>query len=457
MFVFSTHKIPVATALLCGLVILLPACSRHQDAPAAAATAVVPAKPLSQVALIGQRLFFDTSLSSSGKLACASCHNPQHAFAPDNALSVQMGGAALTVQGGRAVPSLGYMNDTPNFSVGPESPSEVDARLPAGMSASTVGHGPTVQAVPQGPMARVQPASAKAASATAAATALVPQGGFFWDGRADTLQGQALGPLLNPLEMDNASADVLVQKLQKIGYGDQMKQLFGPNVMTDKRLLVSEALFAIGRYEAEEPAFHPYDSKYDFYLAGKTQLSAAETRGLKLFEDSKKGNCSSCHLDRKTPDGLPPAFTDYQFEALGLPRNKDIAATANPAFFDLGICGPARNDVYSQQPQNCGLFKTPTLRNVATRRAFFHNGVFHNLEDVLHFYVERDIHPEKFYTLDPGGKIAKFNDLPEKYRANIDVIDAPLDRKPGDQPALSDAEIKDVIAFLNTLTDGYKP
>jgi cytochrome c peroxidase len=384
---------------------------------------------------MGRRLFFDPSLSASGQLACASCHQPDHAFAPGNALPVQAGGPGMAAEGLRAVPSLRYLSDTPAFSIGPENPAETEAPPPPDRQV----RGPLI---------------AKSANT---APARVPQGGFFRDGRADTLQGQVLGPLLNPLEMANASTGQVVLKLQKNGYAGPMQQLFGPTVMNDPRLLLSEALFAIARYETEEPAFHPYDSKYDYYRAGRVSLSAAEARGLKLFDDPKKGNCAACHLDQKTPDGRPPAFTDYQFEALGVPRNMALKANADPAFFDLGICGPERKDVYAQQAQNCGLFKTPTLRNVATRRAFFHNGVLHTLDAVLHFYVERDILPERFYPLDASGKTMKFDDLPTQYRANIDVIDAPLERRPGDQPALGEAEIQDVIAFLHTLTDGYQP
>jgi len=255
----------------------------------------------------------------------------------------------------------------------------------------------------------------------------VPQGGLFWDGRADTLQGQALGPLLNPLEMGNESAEVLVGKLQKLSYANDFKAMFGPLILGNPQ-----------------------------HLRGRVQLSDAEMRGLKLFEDPKKGNCASCHPDKKTPDGRFPVFTDYQFEALGIPRNKDIKANADPAFYDLAICGPVRDDVYSKQPQNCGLFKTPSLRNVATRHAFFHNGVYHNLEDVLRFYAERDLHPEKFYPRKVDGSVDAYNDLPARYRGNVDIIDAPFDRKPGEASALDEAEQKDIIAFLGTLSDGYK-
>lgn len=408
-------------------------------------------KQLSLMAQIGQKLFYEKSLSASGQMSCASCHNPNHAFAPTNDLPAQFGGPDLKLQGARAVPNLTYMLHTPDFSVGPDLDTNEALKNTKSSTNSTI---PAADIDPN-KVSRVATGVAKAAGSTATTAALVPQGGFFWDGRVDTLQGQAIGPLLNPLEMSNPSEKVLIAKLKKLPYLADLQKLAGPNVLTDDKLLLSESMFAIARYEAEEPAFAPYSSKYDQYLDGKTQLSAAEMRGLKLFEDPNKGNCSSCHLDKKSKDGQPPLFTDYQYEALGVPRNMALKVNANPHYFDLGICGPARNDIYSKQSSNCGLFKTPSLRNVATRHAFFHNGIYHNLNDVLHFYVERDIHPEKFYPSSPNGQVNKFNDIPTRYRANIDVVDAPFNRKPGDAPALNDAEIQDVIAFLKTLNDGY--
>jgi cytochrome c peroxidase len=66
------------------------------------------------------------------------------------------------------------------------------------------------------------------------------------------------------------------------------------------------------------------------------------------------------------------------FEALGVPRNQEIVANGNPDYYDMGLCGPLRQD-QAGQSKLCGLFKTPTLRNVATRGVFFHNGRFHTL------------------------------------------------------------------------------
>jgi cytochrome c peroxidase len=151
-----------------------------------------------------------------------------------------------------------------------------------------------------------------------------------------------------------------------------------------------------------------------------------------------------------------PAFTDYQFEALGVPRNRDIAVNQDPHYYDLGLCGPYRKD-YAQSTSYCGLFKTPTLRNVATRKVFFHNGVFHSLDDVMHFYVERETNAEKWYPKLANSDIDAYDDLPQDYKRNVDTVDAPFDRQKGDQPALNDAEIADIIVFLKTLNDGYKP
>jgi hypothetical protein len=102
------------------------------------------------------------------------------------------------------------------------------------------------------------------------------------------------------------------------------------------------------------------------------------------------------------------------------------------------------------------MFRTPSLRNVATRRVFFHNGVFRRLEDVVRFYAERDTRPEKWYPLEKNGVARKFDDLPFQYQGNVERL-APFDRHMGDQPAMSETDIKDIVAFLNTLTDGYEP
>ena len=100
-----------------------------------------------------------------------------------------------------------------------------------------------------------------------------------------------------------------------------LSQLFGSAIWSDPRLIVSEALFAVARYQIEDASFHPYTSKFDFWLEGKARFTESEARGYALFNDPAKANCAGCHADQPTRDGLPPLFTDHQFEALGAPRN----------------------------------------------------------------------------------------------------------------------------------------
>ncbi|WP_221311972.1 cytochrome-c peroxidase [Paraburkholderia sp. MM5384-R2] len=399
-----------------------------------------PVAPLSAVAVLGRDLFNDPSLSASGKQSCASCHSAAHAFSPPNDLTVQPGGLHMTEAGYRPVPSLAYLYRQAPFSIGPDQ-GDTDA---APVSLDT-------QASAALGVQRAQ----KTAGVAPAAPAMVPQGGLFWDGRASTLQDQALGPLTNPVEMANPDLASVADKLRHSKHIDTLRQLFGPHVVNDPDLLVSEAMFAIGRYEFEDPAFHPFSSKYDAWLEGRARLTQAELRGLRLFNDKDKANCAGCHLSQPTSDGLPPLFTDTQYEALGVPRNRELAPNRNPKFYDMGICGPFRTDM-ARQTQYCGMFLTPTLRNAAERKTFFHNGVYHDLKQVLDFYNLRNTSPDRIYPRDASGKVQKYDDLPPQYHANVDVADAPFDRKFGDQPAMTDQDIQDIIAFMKTLSDGYK-
>ena len=397
-----------------------------------------PVAPLSAMAELGRRVFFDASLSSSGRMSCASCHNPERHYGPPGNLPVMLGGPNLSRQGVRAVPSLMYLERQPNFSVGPDDEENETVTL-AQMAA--VGQN----------AARTQ----KTALDTAQTAAnLVPQGGLFWDGRADTLQDQALFPLLSPFEMDGGSVDRVAAKLRHAPYAQLFDQLFGPSIFDSSRMAVAEALFAVARYQIENPSFHSYTSKYDFWLEGKARLTPTELRGYELFNDPKKANCGGCHLDQPTADGLPPLFTDHQFEALGVPRNPALSANRDSAYFDLGICGPFRSDMQAQT-QYCGMFGTPTLRNVATRQVFFHNGVYHSLQQVMDFYNFRDTDPGKIYPREANGTVMKANDIPAQYRDNLDVADPPFDRKLGETPAMSAQDEQDIIAFLKTLTDGF--
>lgn len=367
------------------------------------------ATDLSPQAQLGRLLFSDVTLSASGRLSCASCHDPSNAYGPPADAGVVMrGGAKLDRPGLRTVPSLRYLEDTPRFAR--------HSYRDTGSEREDIG----------------------------------PAGGFMLDGRADDLRAQALLPWLDPAEMANSSLEDLANRLRQAPYAAQFARAFQENA-TEPRALVEQAAAAVERFELEDVSFHPYSSRFDRYLRGMGALSEEELKGLRLFADPNKGNCAACHAVTTGAQGRGPDFTDRSYHALGVPRNPAIAANRDPNFYDLGLCGPKRTDL-RREKRYCGYFKTPTLRNVGRRRFYFHNGRFTSLEDVLHFYAERDTNAQRWYPT-TGGRLRKFDDLPAQYRANVNISEAPLNRDPGDRPALDDSDIEALIAFLRTLND----
>jgi cytochrome c peroxidase len=405
--------------------------------PAAAAPA---ASTLSLAAQAGQKIFFDQAMSGSGKQSCASCHSPDSAYGPPNSLAVQLGGADLAQQGARAVPSLRYTQFTPAYADLLDNPDGIS--------------------VPG------------------------PGGGLTWDGRAATLADQARIPLLAANEMANAGPQQVLDKLRLAPYAGLFVQAFGKDALAAPDSALVNVGAALQAFQLEDPSFHPYTSKFDLYAGNKIggSLSAPETRGLKLFADPNGANCASCHFQGAGLNGSSGLFTDFSYEAIGVPRNLAIAANRDPANFDTGLCKPNRSDHPDRADGSnpfCGMFKAPSLRNVATRTTFFHNGVIHSLEQAIRFYNTRDTMPELWYptvggtpkptpdrtfptyglitTQYVGGVVQKYNDLPPAYRRNIDT-QLPLDgRAAGSAPPMSETDIADMICFLKTLTDGYRP
>jgi len=383
-------------------------------APAPAPSRAEVYRQVREMTELGRRIFFDPTLSAFGRMSCADCHDPGYAFGPPNALSVQLGGANLDQPGHRAVPSLKYLQAAPQFTEHFfESDDEADG---------SIDNGPT--------------------------------GGLTWDGRVDRGSTQARIPLLSPFEMANPSASAVVAKVRAAAYAPQMRRTFGAGILAEPERAFAAILKALEVFEQDPPTFYPYSSKYDAYLAGKATLTAQEGRGLAAFDDPRRGNCDHCHISHRGLDGTPPQFTDYGLIAIGVPRNPAIPANADATFHDLGICGPERTDL-ANHPEYCGLFMTPTLRNVATRLVFFHNGRYHTLREAVAFYATRDTDPGRWYPRNPDGSVRKFDDLPSQYAGNLNV-EPPFDRHQGEPPALTDHEIDDIVAFLGTLTDGYR-
>jgi len=401
-------------------IFLAPGCIAVTAAAAAPSAGTAPfyantfekVPTVAAMTVIGRELFFDAGLSASGKTACATCHVPARAFGPPNDTPVQRGGRDGRQSGVRAVPSLMYTQNVPPFTehyVDDEGDDSID----------------------QG-----------------------PAGGRTWDGRSQSAHDQAQLPLFSPFEMANDGVGTVVRKVQHAAYAAQFREIFGAGVFDDDTLAFKAVLMALETFQQSPAEFFPYTSKYDAWLRHQTALSTEELRGMAAFNDPAKGNCARCHPSA-VREGAFPEFTDFGYAAIGAPRNPAIPANADPRYYDLGLCGPLRTDL-AGKTDYCGLFRTPSLRNVATRRVFFHNGVLHRLEDVVRFYAERDTQPGKWYSHAADGQVRKFDDLPAAYQGNIDRT-APFDREAGEKPHLSEGDITDILAFLRSLSDGYAP
>jgi len=400
-----------------------------------------PNAPLSDLAVLGDKIFHDVNLSAANNQACSTCHVKAAGLANDNGAAVMFGGPGLDKPGLRNTPSLTYTAFTPLFSMTDDGPS----------------------------------------------------GGFFRDGRASTLTDQAQKPFTNEFEMANADAAAVIAKLKTRPYLADFTAIFGVAVLDDPATALARMGAALAAYETEDQDFKSFDSKFDAWRAGKAQLTVQEVRGFALFNSPSRGNCAACHPSTSA-DGVTPAlFTDFSYDNLGVPRNTTLEANNDSTtvsyivalqradydgvhrYYDLGVCGPLRSDIGKTYAEAgvCGAFKVPTLRNIALTAPYFHNGVFSDLRTALSFYVTRDTNPGAWYPKS-GNIVTKFDDLPEtyggqykvdlsnpssdtKYVGNVNVTEVPYNRKLGDAPALSTSEIDDVIAFLCTLNDGYDP
>jgi len=260
------------------------------------------------------------------------------------------------------------------------------------------------------------------------------KGGLFLDGRVNTLEEQAQKPFLNPLEMGNSDANTVLLKLQSASYYPLFKQVYGG--VTDANTAFADMADAIATYE-RSPELNPFTSKFDYYMAGQVSLTEEELAGMTLFNDSNRAKCTNCHLITPDPVSGKILFTDFTYNNDGVPKNPNnpfytIPTAYNPLgtnYIDNGL-GNIIND-----PTQNGAFRVSSLRNVAVSAPYFHNGVYNTLEEVVHFYNVRDV---------SGSGIA-----PPEVSANIDTAET------GNQHLTAQEEAY-IVAFLKTLTDGYK-
>jgi cytochrome c peroxidase len=178
----------------------------------------------------------------------------------------------------------------------------------------------------------------------------------FWDGRAPSLEEQAKGPIQNPIEMGNTH-EVMIRSVEDIpGYVEEFQHVFGTKTLTVD--MVADAIAAFERTVVTT------DSPFDRYVNGDDEaLTPLEKKGLEIFNG--KGHCTACHWGAY--------FSDGRFHNLGV-------LESDPKKPDLG------RYVVTNNPKDKGAFKTPTIRDVALRAPYMHNGSEKTLEDVVDLY-----------------------------------------------------------------------
>lgn len=187
----------------------------------------------------------------------------------------------------------------------------------------------------------------------------------FWDGRAATLEEQAGIPIAAPNEM-NMKHEACVERLSAdVSYRAQFEKVYGPGPVTMGRVLKAIAAF--------ERTLLSGNSAFDRYRYGgdRNALSPEAVRGMQIFMDTRRGNCSTCH----TIGESYALFTDGKFHNVGAGMNASGELT-DPGRF-------ARTKIESDR----GAFRTPSLRNVAKTAPYMHDGSLKTLEEVIAFYI----------------------------------------------------------------------
>lgn len=433
------------------------------------AAAAAPAAALSPLETLGQKLFFDASLSANGTQSCAACHAPEVGFTgPDaatNAGGAIYQGAFPQHFGNRKPPTSAYAGDNP-----------------------VLHYDETAQGW---------------------------FGGMFWDGRAtgavlgDPLAEQAQGPYLNPLEQALANAQVLCAKVRISDYAGLFEEVWGVgslNCAKDVQGVYEKIGRSVAAYERSTEV-NPFSSKFDQFwdaatAAGKDVtkikcgtggmggggmggamgcpgggtdphrwtafrgfgLADAELQGLAVFNDPNRADCASCHTLQPGPKGYP-LFTDFGYENIGTPKNPanpfyTMAPNWNPDgrnWVDYGLGGALKSAGYAPEVYTLeqGKQKVPTLRNVDLRpspdfvKAYGHNGYFKSLDDIVFFYHWRAM-------MDNGCMGGGMNGGGMGCDAMADLFQPPeVDQNRATLGMFPRPQVDNIVLFLKTLSDGY--
>ena len=338
--------------------------------------------------VLGEILFFDKNLSQNRTQSCATCHNPNAGFADDreNGISKMASlGDDNKSLGDRQAPTASYAKFSPKFHFDEKKQKYI--------------------------------------------------GGQFWDGRSATLEEQAGGPPLNPIEMGMASKKEVIARIKENDlYVSSFKNLYGNDILNDDEKAYDALTKAIASFERTD-AFSPFDSKYDRYLKGEYDLTATEDLGKSLFFSNNNNSCATCHV-LKGEDKEGETFTNYEYHNIGTPANNTLRAKNGVKVIDEGLLA---NTLVTDIKEK-GKYKVPTLRNVAVTAPYMHNGVFADLKTVVEFY---DKYNNKDRTINP-----ETNKVWEEPEVKETIALEELKAK-----AQNDRKNEALVAFMKLLTD----
>ncbi|MFW2591202.1 cytochrome-c peroxidase [Aliarcobacter butzleri] len=337
---------------------------------------------------LGRILFFDVNLSKNRTQSCATCHNPNAGFVDDRDNGVKkmasLGDDGKSL-GDRQAPTASYAKFSPTFHFDEKAKKYV--------------------------------------------------GGQFWDGREATLEGQAGGPPLNPVEMGMSDKKAVVDRLKENTlYVDSFKKIFGADIFKNDDKAYEAMTIAIASFERTDE-FSPFDSKYDRYLKGEYDLTPLEDLGKSIFFSNNNNSCANCHV-LKGEDKEGETFTNYQYHNIGTPANNELRAKNGVKAIDEGLLANSNVSDVAQK----GKHKVPTLRNVAVTGPYMHNGVFKDLKTVVEFY---DKYNNKDRNIDP--ETNKPWEEPE-VKDNISLQELKANK-------LTDRKVEALVAFMKLLTD----
>ena len=379
-------------------------------------------------AKIGQLLFYDKILSGNQNISCGTCHHHDFGSSDGQSLGIGEGGSGMGKNrtagvGADRIKKRIPRNATGLWNIGHKSIRNLfhDGRLEVSDLYQNGFNSPAEEWLPDG------------LDTIVAAQAIFPMVAQF-EMAGNPKENEIAGAIHDRID---AAWPILAKRVRVIPeYGDMFVDAFD-NIYSADQVTIVEIAQALGDFINLE--WQSYDTPYDDFVAGKSALAEDAERGRRLFFG--RANCASCHSG--------PLFTDQGFHALGLPAfGPGRTRRFDPMPRDVGRMGKSDDlaDAYR--------FRTPSLRNVALTAPYGHNGAYPTLEGIIRHHAD-PIDMRKKWTRD----MAQLPNVP--WLQEIDFViqsdtremarqDAAIDIKP---MSLSDRDIADLVAFLNSLTD----